>query len=139
MMVNLSPGEPTEGSGTGGLPAALAVIALVRRIDLMVTVPQSSVRASASATLESHRSSAPVSTPPGVYRAVASTVISSGAGKRAAARQHHTQVMPEQVTRAFQDAREAAGIKGGNPPSSHEIRSLGGALLSESGWAIEQV
>lgn len=47
--------------------------------------------------------------------------------------------MPEQVTRAFQDAREAAGIKGGNPPSFHEICSLGGALLSESGWAIEQV
>jgi len=59
--------------------------------------------------------------------------------KRAAARQHLTQVMPEQVTRAFLDAREAAGIKCANPPSLHEIRSLGGALLSESGWAIEQV
>jgi len=47
--------------------------------------------------------------------------------------------MPEQLTRAFQDAREAAGISGDNPPSFHEIRSLGGALLSESGWAIEQV
>lgn len=59
--------------------------------------------------------------------------------KRAAARQHHTQVMPEQLTRAFQDAREAVGISGANAPSFHEIRSLGGALLSESGWAIEQV
>lgn len=58
---------------------------------------------------------------------------------RAYARQHHTQVMPEQLTRAFQDAREAAGITGSNPPSFHEIRSLGGALLSEAGWQIEQV
>lgn len=55
---------------------------------------------------------------------------------RVSARQHHTQVMPEQLTRAFQDAREAAGIWGDNPPSFHEIRSLGGALLSESGWQI---
>lgn len=59
--------------------------------------------------------------------------------KRASARTHHTQVMPEQLTRAFQDAREAAGVTGDNPPSFHEIRSLGGALLSESGWAIEHV
>lgn len=58
---------------------------------------------------------------------------------RASARQHHTQVMPEQLTRAFQDAREAAGIGGEHPPSFHEIRSLGGALLSEAGWQIEQV
>ncbi|ROP77162.1 phage integrase family protein [Stenotrophomonas rhizophila] len=59
--------------------------------------------------------------------------------KRAAARQHHTQVMPEQLTRAFQDAREAAGVCGDNPPSFHEIRSLGGAMVSESGSTIEQV
>ncbi len=58
---------------------------------------------------------------------------------RASARQHHTQVMPEQLTRAFQDAREAAGIFGSNPPSFHEIRSLGGALLNEAGWQIERV
>ena len=58
---------------------------------------------------------------------------------RASARQHHTQVMPEQLTRAFHDAREAAGITGDNPPSFHEIRSLGGALLTEAGWQIEQV
>lgn len=59
--------------------------------------------------------------------------------KRAAARLHHTQVMPEQLTRAFQTAREAAGITGDSPPSFHEIRSLGGALLTESGWTIDQV
>lgn len=59
--------------------------------------------------------------------------------KRAAARQHHTQVMPEQVTRAFQDAREAAGVGGDNPPSFHEIRSLGGAMVRETGWTTEQI
>jgi len=59
--------------------------------------------------------------------------------KRAAARQHHTQVMPEQLTRAFQDAREAAGVAGENPPSFHEIRSLGGALVRDAGWTTEQV
>lgn len=59
--------------------------------------------------------------------------------KRAAARQHHTQVMPEQLTRAFQNAREAAGICSHNPPSFHEIRSLGGALANASGRTIEQV
>lgn len=58
---------------------------------------------------------------------------------RASARQHHTQVMPEQLTRSFQEARIAAGIGGEHPPSFHEIRSLGGALLSEAGWQIEQV
>lgn len=55
---------------------------------------------------------------------------------RGKGRVHHTQVMPEQLTRAFQDVREAAGD---NPPSFHRIRSLGGALLSDSDWAIEEV
>ncbi|WP_312320978.1 tyrosine-type recombinase/integrase [Stenotrophomonas sp.] len=58
---------------------------------------------------------------------------------RASTRHHHTQVLPEQLTRAFQDAREKAGIGGRHPPSFHEIRSLGGALLSEAGWQIEEV
>lgn len=58
---------------------------------------------------------------------------------RASARQHHTQVMPEQLTRAFQDAREEAGITSANPPSFHEIRSLGGAMLTESGWTVEKL
>ncbi len=58
--------------------------------------------------------------------------------KRAAARQHHTQVMPEQLTRAFQDAREAAGVCRENPPIFREIRSLGGALVSESGGQLNR-
>lgn len=60
--------------------------------------------------------------------------------KRAAARQHSTQVLPEQLTRAFATARTAAGITGAGAPTFHEIRSLGGALLmTQAGWTKEQV
>jgi integrase len=45
--------------------------------------------------------------------------------------EHHTQVLPEQLSRAFADAREQAGVGGEDPPTFHEIRSLGGALLRE--------
>ncbi len=59
--------------------------------------------------------------------------------KKAKARTHHTQVLPEQLSRAFADARDEAGIDGDNPPTFHEIRSLGGALLKEAGWTVQQV
>ena len=59
--------------------------------------------------------------------------------KRAKERTHHTQVLPEQISRAFAEARNAAGIMGKNAPTFHEIRSLGGALLREAGWSVEQV
>ena len=59
--------------------------------------------------------------------------------KRAKSRSHHTQVLPEQISRSFADARAEAGIQGENPPTFHEIRSLGGALLREAGWTVEQV
>lgn len=58
---------------------------------------------------------------------------------RAGDREHHTQVLPEQLSRAFQEARELAEIKGENPPTFHEIRSLGGKLLRDQGWTLEQV
>jgi integrase len=58
---------------------------------------------------------------------------------RAKARTHHTQVLPEQLSRAFSDARELAGIEMANPPGFHEIRSLGGALLRDAGWSVAQV
>ena len=60
-------------------------------------------------------------------------------GKRAKSRIHHTQVLPEQLSRAFADARDTAGIQGDNMPTFHEIRSLGGALLREMGWTVAQV
>ncbi|OBU70801.1 integrase [Stenotrophomonas maltophilia] len=59
--------------------------------------------------------------------------------KRAKTRKHHTQVLPEQLSRAFAAARDAAGITGDAPPTFHEIRSLGGALLRDAGWTTEQI
>jgi enterobacteria phage integrase len=61
------------------------------------------------------------------------------AGMRAKTRTHHTQVLPEQLSRAFAEARDAAGIESENPPTFHEIRSLGAALLIEQGWTRPQV
>ena len=58
---------------------------------------------------------------------------------RAKDRSHHTQVLPEQLSRAFADARDEAGISTDNPPTFHEIRSLGGALLQDAGWTLQQV
>ena len=64
---------------------------------------------------------------------------------RAKDRTHHTQVLPEQLTRAFAAARDLAAkaapdLIGDNPPTFHEIRSLGGALLQqEAGWSLQQV
>lgn len=58
---------------------------------------------------------------------------------RAKDRAHHTQVLPEQLSRAFAKARDAAGVGGDAPPTFHEIRSLGGALLKEAGWTNEQI
>jgi len=60
-------------------------------------------------------------------------------GKRAKARVHHTQVLPEQLSRAFAEARVRAGIVSDSPPTFHEIRSLGGALLRDAGWSLAQV
>jgi integrase len=48
-------------------------------------------------------------------------------------------ILPEQLSRAFADARDAAGITGDNPPAFHEIRSLGAALLRQSSWSEKQV
>ncbi|HIE1098891.1 MULTISPECIES: tyrosine-type recombinase/integrase [Stenotrophomonas] len=59
--------------------------------------------------------------------------------KRAKDRAHHTQVLPEQLSRAFAKARDAAGVGGEAPPTFHEIRSLGGALLRDAGWTTEEV
>lgn len=58
---------------------------------------------------------------------------------RAKGRNHHTQVLAEQLTREFADVRDAAGIVSDNPPTFHEVRSLGGALLQEAGWSKEQI
>ncbi len=60
---------------------------------------------------------------------------------RAVKRVHHTQVLPEQLTRLFEEARDAcpefADCK--NPPTFHEIRSLGGDLYRKAGWTKTQL
>ena len=52
-------------------------------------------------------------------------------------REHHTQVLSDQVTRAFRKAREASalfeGYAKGKAPSFHEIRSLGATLYEKAG------
>jgi integrase len=61
---------------------------------------------------------------------------------RAGARDHHTQVLPEQVTRAFTLAFTRSGIGvtyQRTHPTFHEIRSLGIALYRQSGWSEERV
>lgn len=65
-------------------------------------------------------------------------------GMRAKARDHHTQVLPEQLSRAFAAARDRAArhvpdLFGPSPPTFHEIRSLGAARLRQRGWTEEQV
>ena len=59
--------------------------------------------------------------------------------QRAKDRTHHTQVLAEQLSRAFAKARDAAGVTGDSPPTFHEIRSLGGALLRDAGWTTERI
>lgn len=59
--------------------------------------------------------------------------------KKAKERVHHTQVLPEQLSRAFAEARDAAGITGDNPPTFHEIRSLGAAMLLQAGHDKKRV
>lgn len=58
---------------------------------------------------------------------------------RAKARDHHTQATPDEITRHFQKARDAAGIVSDTPPTFHEVRSLGGAMLQDAGWSLDQV
>lgn len=60
--------------------------------------------------------------------------------QRAEDRIHHTQVMPEQLSRAFLNARNEAGITGKNEVTFHEIRSRCGALLhNQQGWSKQDV
>jgi len=60
---------------------------------------------------------------------------------RAKGRGHHTQLLPEQISRGFEDAREAskAFVGAENPPTFHEIRSLGADLYRKKGWPEERI
>lgn len=61
--------------------------------------------------------------------------------KRSKKRVHLTQVLREQLTRGFEAAREACGYFAGdaNPPTFHEIRSLGGDLHRQAGRSEEWI
>lgn len=53
---------------------------------------------------------------------------------------HWAMVTPEMLSREFARLRDKAGIKpaaGMNPPTFHEIRSLGGRLLEDQGYSKE--
>ncbi|MGB5279008.1 MAG: tyrosine-type recombinase/integrase [Gammaproteobacteria bacterium] len=57
-----------------------------------------------------------------------------------AKKDHWAMVTPEMLSREFAKLREKAGIEpnaGMNPPTFHEIRSLGGRLLEEQGHSKE--
>lgn len=58
-------------------------------------------------------------------------------GKRRQAMEHHTQVTPDQLSRAFKAARDATGLfngwEAGTAPTFHEIRALGAQLYEEAG------
>ena len=52
---------------------------------------------------------------------------------------HNSQVLPDRLSREFSKARNAAKIGGDNPPTFHEIRSLGSALLAAQGEHLTDV
>lgn len=62
-------------------------------------------------------------------------------GKRAKAREHHLQVLPDDISRSFRRLVLLTGVDYGTalPPTFHEIRSLGGSLYREAGWTLQQV
>lgn len=62
-------------------------------------------------------------------------------GKKSKDRTHHTELLPDQITRSFKEARDACEMFKGmvNGPTLHEIRSLGGRLYEEQGWTLQQV
>ena len=62
-------------------------------------------------------------------------------GKRAKTREHHLQVLPEDISRTFSRVLKATSLDYGKtpPPTFHEIRSLGGDLYRQAGWKLEQV
>lgn len=52
---------------------------------------------------------------------------------------HPHQVLPDRLGRLFAVARDAAGVGGDNPPTFHEVRSLGSFLLAQQGEEITDI
>lgn len=54
-------------------------------------------------------------------------------------KRHSWQVLPDRLSKEFAKARKAAKVGGDNPPTFHEIRSLGSALLADQGEQLTDV
>jgi hypothetical protein len=54
-------------------------------------------------------------------------------------KQHSMQLSGKEISDGFAEARDKAGIKSANPPTFHELISLGEFLRKESGWPLEQI
>lgn len=54
-------------------------------------------------------------------------------------KEHPHQMLPRLLSTRFNEARDAAGVGGENPPTFHEIRSLGSFLLAQQGEEVTDV
>lgn len=54
-------------------------------------------------------------------------------------RRYTTLVTPDMITRAFNNAVTATGLWAENPPTFHELRSLGSRLYIKAGMQHDQV
>ena len=52
---------------------------------------------------------------------------------------HPLQLSPKQISNGFAEARKKAGITGANPPTFHELLSLGQELREKQGWMIKEI
>lgn len=59
--------------------------------------------------------------------------------RRHGTKTHGNQVLPDRLSRLFAEARDAAKVGGDNPPTFHEVRSLGSFLLAQQGEAITDI
>jgi enterobacteria phage integrase len=58
---------------------------------------------------------------------------------RLTGKRHSWQVLPDRLSKEFAKARVAAKVGGEHPPTFHEIRSLGSALLAAQGEQLTDV
>jgi len=58
---------------------------------------------------------------------------------RSKEKQHPFQLSVKQISDGFADARDHAGIKMDNPPTFHELLSLGQYLREKQGWTLKEI
>lgn len=54
-------------------------------------------------------------------------------------KKHSWQMLPDRITTLFGQVRDAAGVGGENPPTFHEVRSLGSAIYGQQGEELTDV